>query len=121
MRALGSLPRPFNDKSIRHGMAGETPSWRGAKRRGNPRGGSPCKAMILRVSLLDCHEPLAFGKAVILRATLPDCHKAAPLATTAFPLSKAIAAKQSRKAWRPRPAFPTPRRCAPETFLSSVL
>jgi hypothetical protein len=32
--ALGSLPRPFNNKGIRHGKAGETPSLRGAQRRG---------------------------------------------------------------------------------------
>jgi hypothetical protein len=38
--ALGSLPRPFNNKGIRHGKAGETPSLRGAQRRGNPNGGS---------------------------------------------------------------------------------
>ncbi|MDR2111509.1 MAG: hypothetical protein LBQ62_00140 [Candidatus Accumulibacter sp.] len=30
------MPRPFNNKGIRHGKAGETPSLRGAQRRGNP-------------------------------------------------------------------------------------
>jgi hypothetical protein len=36
MRAFGSLPRPFNNKGIRHGKAGKIPSLRGAQRRGNP-------------------------------------------------------------------------------------
>jgi hypothetical protein len=36
LRAFGSLPRPFNNKSIRHGKVGKTPSLRGAQRRGNP-------------------------------------------------------------------------------------
>jgi hypothetical protein len=35
-RAFGSLPRPFDNKGIRHGKAGKTPSLRGAQRRGNP-------------------------------------------------------------------------------------
>jgi hypothetical protein len=35
-RVLDSLSRPFYDKGIRHGKAGETPSLRGAQRRGNP-------------------------------------------------------------------------------------
>jgi hypothetical protein len=29
--ALGSLPRPFNNKGIRHGKAGETPSLLGLR------------------------------------------------------------------------------------------
>jgi hypothetical protein len=36
LRAFGSLPRVFDNKSIRHGKTGKTPSLRGAKRRGNP-------------------------------------------------------------------------------------
>jgi hypothetical protein len=35
-RALGSLSRPFNNKGIRHGKTGKTPSLRGAQRRSNP-------------------------------------------------------------------------------------
>jgi hypothetical protein len=36
MRALGSLPWLFDNKGIRYGRAGKTPSLRGAQRRGNP-------------------------------------------------------------------------------------
>jgi hypothetical protein len=72
---LGSLPRLFDNKGIRHGKTGRTPSLRDAQRRGNPEsfnaaakpleilpGGATRQSgrrsgFLKRQGVLTCHDP----------------------------------------------------------------